>query len=96
MFKWIDSKLMPILLQVHKVLAVADSSVQYVLEVLGQLGVSTDKPVWDAVRTISNALNVAKTAVEKAIDFLGGTIPSVSSLAGANLNDEVEKLKQML
>ena len=96
MFKWIDKKLMPVLLQVHKVLAVAETSVLYILDVLGQLGVSTDKPVWDAVRTISNALRVAKDAVEKAIDFLGGTLPSVSSLAGADLNEEVEKLKRML
>jgi hypothetical protein len=96
MFKWVDKKIMPVLLQVHKVLAVAETSVQYVLEVLGQLGVSTDKPVWDSVRTISNALSTAKTAIEKAIDFLGGTIPSVSSLAGADLNEEVAKLKRML
>lgn len=96
MFKWIDGKILPILLQVYKVLAIAANSIQYVISILEQLQVPADKPVWDILRTIQNALNVGKDAVSKAIGFLGGEIPSVSSLADANLKYEVDTLKRML
>lgn len=96
MFKWVSNKLVPTLLQTHKVMAVAEISIQYVLDLLGTLQISTESAVWDSVRTISNAINTVKNAIEKAIDFLGGELPSVYSLSDTNLSAEVEKLKEMI
>ena len=96
MIKWINEKMLPLLLQLYKVLAVSENSIKYILTVLEQLEVSTDKPVWDAVRTIQNTITVAISAIQKAVGFLGGDIPVVSSLSSSDLKTEVEKLKQML
>ncbi len=81
MFKWVSNKLVPTLLQAHKVMAVAEISIQYVLDLLGTLQISTESAVWDSVRTISNAINTVKNAVEKIENDIKSVITDETTIS---------------
>ena len=94
MFMWIINKvakpLLPILCQAYVVVDV----VEYILRtVLGQLDEANK--IYKNIKAMSEAATTVKAALFKIILALGGVTP-VTARAKVDLNEEVNKLKDLL
>jgi hypothetical protein len=91
---WIINKfaapLVPILVQTYKVAIAIDGALADVLKVI-----VVGTPTYDNVKSVSDAVAGIKSAVAKAIVFLGGIIPTTAT-ATSNLKDELDKLRKLL
>jgi hypothetical protein len=91
---WIINKfaapLVPVLVQTYKVAVAIEGALADVLKV-----VVVGTPTYDNVKSVSDAVAGIKTAVAKAIVFLGGIIPATTT-ANSNLKDELDKLRKLL
>jgi len=100
MKKWLVSKLagpvLPILLQVYRVLAAVENSLNDILKIVTDLGVPTETPIFNTIKTVITAVIAIKVAVQTAIEFLGGVVPVQAQTAALDLDKEIEELKKML
>ena len=100
MFEWIISKVakpvLPVLFQAHKVLNLALHAMQNILDSALKSGIAQDSEICNNIKTIMKALSTIRTAVAGIITYLGGKEPGVLVSSGSSLEEEIEKLKQLL
>jgi len=100
MKQWLINKLsgpvLPVLLQAYKVLAAVENSLNDILKVVTDLGVPTETPIFNTIKTVITAVIAIKVAVQTVIEFLGGQIPVQAQVSALNLEKEIEELKKML
>ncbi len=93
---WLAGPLLPILLQSYKVLLATETTLNDVLKTVTDLGIPTDTPIFNSIKTVITAVIAVKVAVQKTIEFLGGTIPPEVQTSSLSLEKELEKLKKIL
>ena len=81
---------LPVLIQSYKVTSALEGTLQDILKQLVPEG-----KAYADVKSVLDADTCIKSALAKAIVFLGGIIP-VTQASTSNLKDEVDKLKKLL
>lgn len=94
---WLAEPLNPILQQAFKVLLAIENSLNDVLKTVTDLGVPTDTPIFNTIKTIITAVIAVKLAFQKAIEFLGGEVNTIQTETSTlNLEKELDQLKKLL
>jgi hypothetical protein len=91
----LTKKLLPIIEQTYTVANTIDITIKEILKKLPEAGIPHGTTVYENIKTLSGAIFVIKAALIKIIIFMGGIIPNTTK-EYTTLNDEVEKLKDML
>lgn len=99
MKSWIISKfakpVLPILLQVYKVLGILTNTLEAIRVALPSLGIVAGTPVFHKIAIATTALSTVYAAITKVITYLGGELPVLTSSEN-DIEEEVRKLKKLL
>lgn len=102
MITWLRNKLaaplLPILIQTHKVSLLIEVTLATILKMVVDGGVAIDTPIYNNIAKVLTAVQTINEALNKTIEFLGGTPITAQSLASQpqDLDAELEKLKNLI